>query len=170
MDDFTIRSATASDLPAILEIWKSGVELSLGMPIAVDDYSKYFESQLRTQCDIFKFWVAESSEKHILGWQSLQPTRNNPVVRPHFAESSTYISPHSRSRGLGTSLIAHALQHASGTQIQYVTAFVSPSNEQSIRIAAALGFDLVGTVPASPKASLKVDLLFYVYRVPAHVS
>ena len=166
-ESFSIRKATSDDVVEITRIWKDGATLSLGTSIKEQDYEKFFESKVNAQNNTFQVWVAVNVEGEILGWQGLLPIRNNPAILFLFAESSTYISPQNKAKGLGKALVEYALDHAKKTDLQYISAFVAESNTYSLRIADALGWHRIGLVPASPKSDSSVNLIFIVYCVPA---
>jgi L-amino acid N-acyltransferase YncA len=77
----------------------------------------FFAERVDRQNEIFGIWVA-LFEDTIVGWQGLQPCRNNPMEALKVAESSTYVSPTSRARGVGRALLVFAQEHAARVQLK----------------------------------------------------
>src|SRR5579863_7183781 len=99
-----IRQSTVDDLGEVVRIWREGSTASLGIDLPDGDYPAYFAAKIRDQDDTFQLWVQEDSDGSIMGWQSLFPFRNNPVVARLMAESSTYVCPRHHGKGVGRSL------------------------------------------------------------------
>jgi phosphinothricin acetyltransferase len=157
----TIRSASIEDLHEIAIIWIDG-QVAQGIePPDLDLVLNAFRARLESQASVYGVWVAEI-DGGLVGWQSLQPCRTNPLY--HWAESSTYISPRSRGRGVGRKLLAFATEHAKAVNLSHVVGFIRKGNEAPIKIVESLGWQKVGSIPRA-KAS-DIEWLYYVYAVP----
>ena len=167
-EDFAIVQAELTHVPEIIRIWSDGAQDALGKFVEDGErnYEDFFHQKVQNQDIIFQIWVAVSSDKSVLGWQSLSPITNNPVVRNLMAESSTYICLNRRKKGIGKALVEHAMKHAKNTSLQYVVAFVNQNNKIVLDTAIQIGWQCIGTFPASPKAELPIGINFIVYVVP----
>jgi L-amino acid N-acyltransferase YncA len=131
------------------------------------DPQSHFRRLINSQNDPFRFWVALSSDGRIEGWQSLMPCRNNPGLVTSMAESSTYVRAKARGKGVGARLLKQATQHAEGTPLRFLLAFVAVSNAPMLTISQNLGWIVMATVPCSPKLPAGTDWHLLLYTVPA---
>jgi L-amino acid N-acyltransferase len=166
--EYKIRQATIDDIPEVLRIWLAGQGLLLNQGLGDSErYKEDFRRKIESQDETFQLWLAEDDQGNVLGWQSLSPFTNSPIVKRLYAESSTYICPNQRVRGLGKTLVAYALAQARLSSLQYVIAFVVESNTAALRIGEQLGFAQLGILP-SPVRSPKIpSLVILAYEVPA---
>lgn len=65
----------------------------------------------------------------------------------HTAEISIYISPESRGKGLGRTLLAEALAMTRQLDIKTVVGFIFSHNQPSIRLLKSFGFQEWGKLP-----------------------
>lgn len=160
---FTIREAVEADSSAIFAIWKRGLALSLGFEADQSIDAQYFQRAIESQDSTFKVWVAEDEYGRIIGWQSLMPTRNNPVMRNLVAESSTYCDQSDIHHGIGSRLMATATKHADNCALQYIIGTISEGNQAMRRIVEKAGWKEVGRIPGSKKPPACPDAVFAVY-------
>ena len=164
-----IRQAAPGDARAIALIWTEGI--ASAVPALTNDQGtlpeEHFRNALALQDGTFQLWVAELSGMGIVGWQSLMPCRNNPVLRTSMAESSTYVSANARGYQIGTKLLEHAINHAVHSPLRYLLAFVAAGNEPMLRVSQKLGFEIAMTMPGSPRLSASHPWHLLVYTVPA---
>ena len=148
----TIRLATDADYDNIYAIWLEGIENSFDRsPEDHPHIEAKFRQNFEQRHGIFNFWVATDAEGHILGWQSLTKFSNNPFCQTTHAESSTYLAKQTRFKGLGKQLLAHALQEAEKSSLEYVMGFVSLANEAAKKATRETGWIEVGAIPRSKK-------------------
>lgn len=164
----SIRKALPSDAEGVTRVWMEGAKSAHSSPISIDSafIHQHFVTQLSKSDDTFSTWVAEGAGGEILGWQSLSPCRNSPLQRDIMAESSTYISEMARGQGVGRLLMATALEHSKLTSLRYIMGFVAGENSAMLHIAKQLGWELVGTVPGSPKLAEMKAWQIMIYTVP----
>jgi L-amino acid N-acyltransferase YncA len=160
---FEIRDATPDDVPAIANIWRKGLAVSLGFDAEFLEAESYFARCVSMQSKAFKFWVVTDDAGKILGWESLLPSRANPIMRNFFAEVSTYVDPLCGVHHLGTALIKRATEHADNSSLQYITGIVSTSNGLICHILSKAGFIEVGRIPRSTKEPVAPEAIFFVY-------
>lgn len=161
---YSVRAAVVEDLDAILRIWMSGVENSLGAPPTPGiDYRAYFRQRLETQSDVFKYFVVENLQGDVVSWQSLSPFRSNPAVAGIMAELSAYTSP-AQMPGRPTLLgLERTFRFADESPLHYVVAFIAKNNPNALRLAQHLGMQHVGIFPNAPEAPELPELTYLVY-------
>jgi L-amino acid N-acyltransferase YncA len=168
MNTVLIREAKPEDLTSIVDIWLEGVLAATGCAPdlkKLDDYAFQFKKALVNDNCIFKYWVVCSDGGEVLGWQSLQPYGNNPLIRYRNAESSTYAKPKQKLGMLGKRLLVHAIKHAETSPIEVIWGVVSQSNIGSIRMMRSCGWVRVGEVPPAEAAGGYREEV-WAYRVP----
>jgi L-amino acid N-acyltransferase YncA len=158
-----LRLATNEDADIITDIWRKGVASSLGFEAELPEVKDYFSQCIQEHSDTSKFWVALDHEQNVIGWQSLRPTRANPIIRRLVAESSTYVDPKYGIHGVGTALIQMASHHADISTLQYLTGYISANNTAMRRIVSKAGWLEVGRVPPSMKAPIAPEASFWIY-------
>jgi len=158
-----LRDATNDDADAIVEIWRKGMSVSLGFGADFPEAEPYFRQCIQEQSDTSKFWVATDHAGKVLGWQSLRPTRANPIMRNLVAESSTYVDHTYETRGVGTALLQIAMQHADRSSLHYVIGYMSTNNSRMRSIVSKAGWVEVGTVPPSRKEPFAPESIFVLY-------
>lgn len=138
----TVRDATESDVPAVLDIYNHYVLNSIATfdiePQSLDDRLRWFR-ETRPPHRIF---VAEDADA-VVGFASLRPFRTRAAYR-FTAEDSVYLHPEHCGRGLGSRLLRQALEAAAEGGFHTVIAGVSLPNEASMRLHQSAGFTLVG--------------------------
>jgi len=133
-----IRPATASDLPAITEIYNQAVLRATGTfdtePKTLDQQRAWFAAHGSSHPVL----VAEEAGK-VAGWASLSPYSDR-CAYARTAEVSVYIDETARGRGLGAALLAAVLAAGKTAAIQQVLARITEGNEASLRLHAKQGF------------------------------
>lgn len=149
VQDITIRLSDDSDFDSIFNIWLEGIENSFDMgEFGEAEVRQKFHANFRERQGIFNFWVAVDTENKVVGWQSLVKFSNNPFRQDTYAESSTYIARATRLKGLGRTLLSHALQEAEASTLEYIIAFIAQKNEAARKMARETGWLEVGEIPA----------------------
>lgn len=151
-----IRQLCASDFEEMYQIWEVGLsEAFTNLKLTISDkveFSRWFlSSALDRQDNNFKIWGYFHSGV-LQGWQALLPCQSAPVVWTKFAESSTYVDPGSRSRGVGRSLLTHAIADArTNSELAYIMGYISEGNTHVQKLVTDVGFHKVGVLPKSSK-------------------
>lgn len=152
-DLWFIRQADLTDLSEIARIWRTGQPISTGIKVPSQKQAElWLKDRLEKQDDNFQVWVAVSdSEQKIIGWQSLCPFTQQPLINQFWAESSTYIDVNNRYRGIGHALLQHALNHSKSTSLEYVFGFISPNETVTVKLIESVGFQRLSLLPKSTK-------------------
>lgn len=160
-----IRTAERRDLSAICNIWMQGVQLAFGLPPpALDVVEAYFADRINTQTSPFGTWVAEANAV-VLGWQSLQQCRPNPISK--MAEASTYISPNEWRNGLGRKLLLFAQHRGIEAGFRHIVAFIKTDNQAATLLVESLGWKRVGILPGTEQGD--PECAYYAWSVPSGV-
>jgi phosphinothricin acetyltransferase len=92
-------------------------------------------------------WVAADSAAGMpLAWLSLRSFYGRPAYH-ETVEIALYTDPAARRRGLGRSLLRHALGEAPGLSIRTILAFVFGHNHPSLALFVSEGFTRWGRLP-----------------------
>jgi len=92
-------------------------------------------------------WVlTDSSPQAVSGWLSLRSFYGRPAYHGT-VEIAVYVAPSAQRRGIGKSLLAHALASAPALGIRTVLAFVFAHNMPSVALFEKAGFAAWGRLP-----------------------
>jgi phosphinothricin acetyltransferase len=143
----TIRHATASDLPSIVEIYNAAIPGRMATadttPVTVDGREAWFAEFDPARRPL---WVTCESDDVPLAWLSLRSFYGRPAYH-ETVEIGVYTAPVAQRRGLARALLRHALMQAPKLGIRTVLAFVFGHNRPSLTLFAAEGFATWGTLP-----------------------
>lgn len=148
---FEHRDALVSDLPRIVEIYNHAVatrKCSCDLdPTTVEARRQSFDGHTPKHRPL---WVAEDSSKPgqgAIGYLGFFHFMNE---RPGYfitADLAIYLHPDYQHRGLGSYLLAQAIQLGPTLGIETLTATIFASNEASIRLFEKFGFERWGFMP-----------------------
>ncbi|RFA12496.1 GNAT family N-acetyltransferase [Subtercola boreus] len=140
-----IRDAIPDDLPAILAIHNEAILNSVAIwtdeTVDLAERAAWFESHRRHG---FPVLVAVDDDG-LLGYASLSAWHTKSGFR-HTVEDSIYLRPEAIGRGIGRALLGALLERAREGDYHVVVADIEAGNAASIRLHAAFGFELTGTV------------------------
>ncbi|MEM9116484.1 MAG: N-acetyltransferase family protein [Cyanobacteria bacterium P01_F01_bin.56] len=137
-----IRSATAADLPSILDIYNDAILNTT----AVYDYTPHTLAMREAwfaakQQAGFPVIVAEA-QGYVVGFGALGAFRNWQAYR-YTAENSLYVAPQYRGQGWGKQLLTQLLQTATDMQLHAIVAGIDADNISSLRLHEKFGFQEV---------------------------
>ena len=138
--NITVRRAMREDVPGILEIYNDAV---LNTAATADYEPQALQARLewydyRTNLG-FPIYVAEDSEKRIVGWASLSPYHNRFGYR-FSAEVSVYVAADMRGKGIGKLLLPALIEGGKAKELHTLIASIDGENEASIRLHERYGF------------------------------
>ncbi len=139
-----IRSATPSDLPAITAIYNEAI---LHTTATFDTEPKSPEEQaewFRHHDEKFPVLVAVLGG-NVVGWASLSRWSDR-CAYADTAETSFYVDPAHRGRGVGRQLKAAIIEEARRLKFHTLIARVAEGNDVSVHLNEAFGFTHVGTM------------------------
>ena len=140
----TIRKAAMKDLAAITEIYNEAILKTVATfdtePKTVEEQKPWFESHDSRH----PILVAEQ-DGTIVGWASLSKWSDR-CAYSDTAELSVYVKEELRGRGIGKKLMREILDQGQKVGLHTVVARIAESNEVSVRLHEAFGFEHVGTM------------------------
>jgi len=157
-----IRLAKEEDLLRIHDIYNQAVmqgfctaHLEL---LSLEESRRWFRTH---EPATFPVFVAVSGDG-VEGWVSLGPYRQDRQALAHVAEVSYYVDKNSRGKGLGNSLLDHALQVAPQFGFSVLIAILLAKNPASIALLNKQGFSCWGTMPGIARMGDQTsDHLYY---------
>ena len=157
-----IRIAKKADLPAINEIYNQAVRQRFCTAhlkeVAIGDRKHWFA--VRDQ-DAYPVFVSVTGQD-VAGWISLGPYREGRQALAHVAEVSYYVHEKDRGKGIGNSLLGHAIQIAPDYGFSVLIAILLSRNPASIGLLEKYGFERWGTMPGIARIHGQVaDHLYY---------
>jgi L-amino acid N-acyltransferase YncA len=157
----SIRTATITDLPAIVAIYNEAVAQRFATadldPVTIADRSQWFHDHDPASYPIF---VAER-EGTVAGWCSLSAHRPGRAALRRTAEISYYVRAADRGRGVATALVQHAIDQAPRLGKHVLFGILLERNDASIRLLKKCGFQLWGRLP--DVALIEGELVSHVY-------
>jgi phosphinothricin acetyltransferase len=144
----TIRSATAADLPDLLEIYNHYV---LQTPITFDVEPISMEQrrvwlQQFAQTGRHRLWVAESAGR-LVGYAGTHQFRAKQAYEAS-VETTIYCAPGAQGRGIGRALYDALFEALRAEDIRSFIAGITLPNPASIALHQRVGFTLSGTMHA----------------------
>lgn len=158
-----IRQGGASDLGGVIRVCEAHAKLWDGLLPNEIQLNEFFERALRSQDDVFQFWVAEDGHGSMIGWEMLTAASADPASRRLTAEATTCLAQ--QSAGLGRMLATHAIRHAVRTPLQYVFSRVPTRDTLMVGVLEAVGYEEVGLIPETLKPPARPEQLEFVYVV-----
>ncbi|ETI67717.1 GNAT family N-acetyltransferase [Neobacillus vireti] len=164
-EDFTIRDAILSDLPAIIDIYNSTIPSRMVTadlePVSVESRVQWLNDH---SPDFRPLWVVEC-QGDICAWVSFQSFYGRPAYNGT-AEISIYIHPQFRGRKLGKFLIQKALDACPKLEIKTLLGFIFAHNEPSIKLFSNFGFETWAHLPnVAELEGVERDLLILGKRI-----
>lgn len=143
----TIRPATMADASAIIAIYNPFVEnttvtYELEAVTAAEMQARITAKQTAHE------WLVLDDPSGILGYAYYGSFRERPAYR-HVVESSIYLAPQARGRGLGKTLYQVLFERARAQGYREMIGVIALPNPESIRLHETLGFAEVGRMARS---------------------
>ncbi len=142
-----LRLATEDDVAAITEIYNQAVALRSATgdisPVSTESRQVWLAEHVPDRYPVF---VAEHKGAAV-GWCSLSPYRPGRMALRYTAEISYYIHESFRGLGVGTDLIAHAIEQCPSLGIKVLFGILLDINVSSSQILEKFGFEQWGHMP-----------------------
>jgi phosphinothricin acetyltransferase len=144
---YEIVHARREELDAIVEIYNTTVASRVVTadlePVTVESRVKWFDEHNDQRRPL---WVMKV-EGEIIAWLSFSDFHSRAAYNAT-AEISIYISPKSRSQGVGSLFLKKALEECPRLHIRNIVALVFGHNEPSLALLRKFGFEQWGLLPA----------------------
>jgi L-amino acid N-acyltransferase YncA len=142
-----IRLAELVDLPSIVSIYNQAVPTHQSTanttPYTAEGRKAWFIEHAPDKRPIFVATI----NSIVVGWCSLSWYRPGRAALRFTSEISYYVDTAHQGRGVGTALVAHALQTCPSIGIRNVVAVVIDRNMGSIKLLEKMGFERWGHLP-----------------------
>ena len=157
-----ISLARQEDLPDINRIYNQAVRQRFCTAhleaIDMETREKWFHAHDPGRFPVF---VAVDENK-ITGWVSLGAYREDRQALAHVAEVSYYVDENERGKGIGSSLMDHAIKSAPDYGFSILIAILLNRNPASIGLLNKFCFEEWGRMPGIARIdTLKADHLYY---------
>lgn len=137
--EVAIGAMTASDWPAVAEIYSQGLATgNATFETTVPDW-EYWD---RTRWQEGRL-VARDTEGSVVGWAALTKATGSRLPEG-VAEVSIYVAEASRGQGIGRKLLDRLVHESERAGIWTLQASVFPENEATLRLHTRAGFTVVG--------------------------
>ena len=134
-----IDAMTADDWPRVREIYEAGIATGdATFEVEAPGWSAWTDSHLPAHR-----LVARNDDGSVVAWAALSPVSDR-CVYAGVAESSIYVAPEARGRGLGRALLIDLVRGAEAGGIWTIQTGIFPENTASLRLHQACGFRVVG--------------------------
>lgn len=140
----TIRTATAADLVAMVEIYNEAVTTSINTFDLVPQPPELFAERVASTRPGDHVLVAEEAGL-VIGMAYAVPYRPRPAYDAT-RETSIYLAPAARGAGLGRTLYGELLRRVDADGIHACLAVIAQPNAASEALHTASGFEHVGTL------------------------
>lgn len=141
---YSIRPATARDLPDVREIYNHYVANSV---VTLDEKSsthRHWREKLATLTKLgLPFLVAASPSGNVIGYALVSPWAGKNAYR-YTVEDSIYLGPGAGGKGLGVVLLQALIDACEAIGLREMVAVISDSNAAALRLHTRLGFAEVG--------------------------
>lgn len=158
-----IRQGGVADLGGIVRLCEKHAEYWDGLLPSAMRLNRFFERALKSQDDVFQFWIAENGHGAMVGWEMLSASTAVSANRRLTAQATTCLGR--QSSALGRMLATHAIRHAVRTPLQYVFARVPTRHTLMVGVLEAVGYQEVGLIPETVKPPARPEQLEFVYVV-----
>lgn len=161
------RLATRAHLPSIVAIYNSAIP-SRGAtcdlePITVDSREAWFDA---ADPGTRPIWVAYEGHDptSVTGYLSFEPFLNGRRGYDVTADLALYLHADHRGRGQGAYLLSEAINHAPELGVRKLATTIFASNERSLRLFHAHGFEEWGRLPGVADLDGQVEDVVFVGR------
>ena len=143
-----IRFAQPADLPAVVAIYNAAIPGRMATadtePVTVASREAWFAEFDPARRPLWVF--TDMASDTVLGWLSLRSFYGRPAYAAT-VEAGVYTDPTAQRRGIGKSLLHHALAASPSLGIRTVLAFVFAHNAPSVALFEGAGFAAWGRLP-----------------------
>lgn len=143
-----VRDARPDDMPAVQAIYAAEVLSGLASFEEVPPDAATIEARRQSVIAQGLPWLVAERKGRVVGYAYAGPYRPRPAYR-HTVESSVYVDPSARGRGVARALMTELIAHCEhGGSRQMIAVIGDSGNAASIGLHEAMGFRHVGTLEA----------------------
>lgn len=148
--NFTIRNAYEEDLEGIVEAYNTSIPSRNSTcditPISAESRLGWLRSATKSR----PIWVAIDeavNDAPVMGYLSLSNFMNSRPGYSIAADIGLYVHSKHHRKGVGKTLMKHALDYAPSVGIETLVTTIFASNEASMHLFQSLGFEQWGYMP-----------------------
>lgn len=145
-DFMTIRVATESDLPTIVNIYNASIPERMATadltPVSVASRRDWFLAHHPQKYPIF----VKVTHDLVIGWLSFQAFYGRPAFH-QTAEVSIYVAAEAQHQGIGQELLAYGISQSPQLGLKTLLGFIFGHNQASLRLFEKFGFERWGHLP-----------------------
>ncbi|CAM3120325.1 GNAT family N-acetyltransferase [Lactiplantibacillus plajomi] len=145
--DVTLRPATMSDLPIIVDIYNQTIpshQVTADLkPVTVNERRAWF---LAHTPEHYPMWVVETTERLVVGWLSFSPFYGR-AAYAKTTEISLYLDRSVQGKGIGSQVLALVPTRLATVGLTAVVAYIFSSNIPSIKLFKKFGYQQWGFLP-----------------------
>ncbi|MBP0615588.1 GNAT family N-acetyltransferase [Jiella mangrovi] len=147
---YVLRPAEEADLRSITAIYAHEVETGTATyELAPPDEAEMRRRFLDLKAKHYPYLVAEDHDGAVIGYAYAGTFRVRPAYN-WFVEDSIYLAPEARGRRVGTALLTRLIEECERLGFRQMLAVIGGSdNHGSVRLHGKLGFQMIGTMPAT---------------------
>lgn len=155
----TVRTAVASDTPALLALWRDTGLTATADALRGADEDEATQAIAAIADDPLSRIVVAVYDGYVAGAVFLRRVTLSPLVSTELLSMThLQVDPSCGGRGIGTALVEAAVEWAEQEQIESVLTYSQPDDRPANRFLARLGFGQVGTVRSGPVATVRAAL------------
>ena len=165
--NISVRLATERDVPAMTRIYNQAIaaRFQTADMSSVDETNRN-EWLASHDPDKYPVYVAQA-DNEVVGYCSISAYRPGREALRHTAEISYYVASESQGKGVGSAMLAHAIENAPSLGIKTLFAILLDANNQSVGLLERFGFQKWGHMPAvADFDGVEVGHLYYGLRAP----
>jgi L-amino acid N-acyltransferase YncA len=131
-----VRDLTPDDWVEVAAIYRHGIRTGMAtFEVEVPSWEAWDAAHtLRVVADL---------DERVTGWAALSPVSARWAYRG-VAESSVYVHPESRGKGVGHALMEELIERSERAGIWTIQTSIFPENDASLKLHNAVGFRVVG--------------------------
>ncbi len=142
-----IRLAGIDDLESVVGIYNqaiaAGFQTAFTDPVTVADRLSWFNDHMNPAYPLFVF----ESDGVVLGWLSISPYRSGRAALRYCVEVSYFVHRDHQKKGIGSRLLAHAIEACTALQYRTMVAIILDKNNPSVKLMERAGFEQWGYLP-----------------------
>jgi phosphinothricin acetyltransferase len=140
VSDVLIRPMSAADGPAVLRIYRQGIDDGAAtFEVAAPTWAQFDAGRLPDH----RFVAVDGDFGQVVGWVAVSAVSARPAYQG-VVEHSVYVDRRARGRGVGADLLRALVRSTEAAGIWTIQSAIFPGNAASARLHERLGFRVVG--------------------------
>ncbi|TWD53411.1 phosphinothricin acetyltransferase [Agrobacterium vitis] len=146
---FSLRPATAADIPAITAIYRHSVlNGTASYEIAPPNEAEMAQRMAAILSQSYPYIVAQAHDGALLGYAYASAFRTRPAYR-WLVEDSIYLAADAQGKGVGKALLKALIEQCTTLGFRQMIAVIGGASPASIGVHTSLGFTHAGGIAGS---------------------